>query len=272
MPGKPRRRRMSARRLGGWAVALCAGRGNRRGVVPGNCRCFCRVCFLGGSRRNHSGLHRRLDRRYSLYLRSDRSSNRSRLGHDNNWSGLNRSRCAGRDRRSHNSGDRNCRGRCRRDNSRRRRNHGHGWLYHYRCRRRSRSYRRTNHHGCAQRSPRDNRICRGTRSDGWGRRPNNDGRSLPGLRDDHARFRPGLRRRGSCNRHDRRRGTSDSDGNSRRCGGRPVAGLTYPRVFFLFGQNGLHHIAGLGDMREIDLWRESLRGTSPHTAPAGAGP
>jgi hypothetical protein len=31
-------------------------------------------------------------------------------------------------------------------------------------------------------------------------------------------------------------------------------------LFFLFlGQNGLEHVAGLGDMREVDFWRYDLR-------------
>jgi hypothetical protein len=31
-------------------------------------------------------------------------------------------------------------------------------------------------------------------------------------------------------------------------------------LFLLLGQNGLQHVAGLGDMREIDLGRNALRG------------
>jgi len=31
-------------------------------------------------------------------------------------------------------------------------------------------------------------------------------------------------------------------------------------LFLLLGQNGLHHIAGLGDVREIDLGLNGLRG------------
>src|ERR1035438_6157069 len=30
-------------------------------------------------------------------------------------------------------------------------------------------------------------------------------------------------------------------------------------IFLLHGQNGLHHVAGLGDMREVDSWRYALR-------------
>ena len=30
--------------------------------------------------------------------------------------------------------------------------------------------------------------------------------------------------------------------------------------FFLLGQDGLHHIAGLGDVREVDLWDDGLTG------------
>jgi hypothetical protein len=29
--------------------------------------------------------------------------------------------------------------------------------------------------------------------------------------------------------------------------------------FFFLGQNGLEYVAGLGDMREVDFWRDCLR-------------
>jgi len=38
--------------------------------------------------------------------------------------------------------------------------------------------------------------------------------------------------------------------------------MATPRLFFLFmllGQNGLHHVANLGDVRQINLWLNSLR-------------
>jgi hypothetical protein len=36
--------------------------------------------------------------------------------------------------------------------------------------------------------------------------------------------------------------------------------------FFLFGQNGLHHIAGLGDVREIDFGSDRLLAAPAPTA------
>jgi len=39
--------------------------------------------------------------------------------------------------------------------------------------------------------------------------------------------------------------------------------VALPGFFFFFpllGQNGLHHVAGLGDMREVDLGCNALRG------------
>jgi hypothetical protein len=46
--------------------------------------------------------------------------------------------------------------------------------------------------------------------------------------------------------------------------------MAQPGFFFLFpllGQNGLHDIAGLGDMREVDFGRNALRGARRCTAP-----
>jgi hypothetical protein len=46
--------------------------------------------------------------------------------------------------------------------------------------------------------------------------------------------------------------------------------MALPGFFFLFpllGQNGLHDIAGLGDMREVDLGCNALRGARCRTAP-----
>jgi len=41
-------------------------------------------------------------------------------------------------------------------------------------------------------------------------------------------------------------------------------------LFLLVGQNGLHYIAGLGYMREIDLRRDTLRGASGRRTPVTA--
>jgi hypothetical protein len=37
-------------------------------------------------------------------------------------------------------------------------------------------------------------------------------------------------------------------------------------IFLLLGQNGLHHVAGLGDMREVDFWRYALRSARGRTS------
>jgi hypothetical protein len=39
--------------------------------------------------------------------------------------------------------------------------------------------------------------------------------------------------------------------------------------FLLFGQNGLHHVAGLGDVRKINLGLNALRGTRRRAGVAG---
>jgi hypothetical protein len=46
--------------------------------------------------------------------------------------------------------------------------------------------------------------------------------------------------------------------------------MTLPGLFFLFlllGQDGLEHVTGLGDMREIDFGRDALRGARRGGAP-----
>jgi hypothetical protein len=32
--------------------------------------------------------------------------------------------------------------------------------------------------------------------------------------------------------------------------------------FLLLGQNGLQHVSGLGDVRQVNFWRDSLRGAA----------
>ncbi len=91
--------------------------------------------------------------------------------------------------------------------------------------------------------------------DGTSRRRGSDnGRRLPYRRHDLSRFRASSR---GC------RGRSRDNGRGwfgwcRRCRNRrwPSGGLnpSGPRFVFLFlGQDGFHHVAGLGDMRQIDL-------------------
>ena len=108
--------------------------------------------------------------------------------------------------------------------------------------------------------------CWGTRGDRRrsGRSCHN-GRSRPRLRHNPARFRTGRCsngrsrgwRSGSCNR------------SGRRCNNRLDRRRHRARSIFLFpflGQNGLHHIAGLGDVREINLGRNRLLATRTGSA------
>jgi hypothetical protein len=127
--------------------------------------------------------------------------------------------------------------------------HGHRWRCGGACRARrgrgacgSLGYHRTS------------RRARGNRGR-WGRH-NNDGRRRAGLGNDLARLRLG---RSLWRRRDR-----DNLGNSyrRRCRGFHRR-MAVPRCCFLLlllGQNGLQHVAGLRDMRQINLGCHDLRG------------
>ncbi len=111
------------------------------------------------------------------------------------------------------------------------------------------SSRRLGHHGA------DGRTCgnggrRGRRGD--------DGRRGAGLGNDLARLRASGRGDGRRGGDNRRRGHLHSRRNLR-----PLRHTALPRFGFLFlllGQDGLQHVAGLGDMREINLGRNALRG------------
>ena len=87
----------------------------------------------------------------------------------------------------------------------------------------------------------------------------NDRRCGPRLRDNLSRFRF------------RRSGRRCGNGNHRRCRlcrclwrrcrrftRRYVALSRFRFLFFFLGQNGLHHVPGLGDMREINLGGKCL--------------
>ena len=94
------------------------------------------------------------------------------------------------------------------------------------------------------------------RSCGWG----NNRRGLPRLRNNLAP----LRARRSCGGSRGRggRGAHRGLGWLGRRGGRLCRHAHVMRLFFLFlllGQNGLHHIAGLGDVRQIDLGNDGGR-------------
>ena len=116
------------------------------------------------------------------------------------------------------------------------RRHNHGWT-------------RCNCRAC--RSLGDDRLGRRARGNGWrSRRMDDNGRRGTGLGNDLARFRLGGRggrpRNGNnCGRWRRWR----LGGLRRRT---PLRHTALPGLFFLFlflGQNGLQHVAGLGDMR-----------------------
>jgi hypothetical protein len=129
-------------------------------------------------------------------------------------------------------------------------------------------------HNCAHRWPGDYGARGWTGSDGWwGRRRNHDGRRGTRLGHDFARLRTG-RSYGRCGR----------DGSLRRCrlgrryyrrrrGAHGCVGL--PRLgfsFLLLGEDGLHHVAGFGNMGEIYLGLDALRGARGRPASLAARP
>jgi len=188
----------------------------------------------------------------------------------------------------------------------RRRSRPGGWCNNGGRRRgwRSRRRWRLHHDGDRWRRDRDGWTWRGRTSPGGGRtgddyrsrgrtrsngrscrgRRGNNGRSLARLGHNLARLRPGCnRRRGSrtwrswrwscgSGRGGRRR-THHNGGRSRRSGGcGPLRILCCAFCFLLAGQNGLHHIAGLGDVGEVNLGLGFLLGSRrgrrcrPHSA------
>lgn len=134
-----------------------------------------------------------------------------------------------------------------------------GWRNHnHRARCRHRACRWLGHDSARRRSA-------GNRRSSCGR--SNNRRSLPRLRNNPAR----LRARRSCGGKRGRGGRGAHRGHARlsRRGGGLCRHAHVTRVFFLFlllGENGLHHIAGLGDVREIDFgnhtWRAVAGGPS----------
>jgi hypothetical protein len=148
------------------------------------------------------------------------------------------------------------------DNSRRRRRNGDT----HRRSTRDRTCVRTGNH----------RARRRTRGDGRGRRRRglHDVRRLTRLRHDLAwlwsfrsrRLGHNVRRRrcgranyASTRRRSRRDGWPHHD--CRRCGCRPLRILSLPLRLLLAGQNSLHHIAGFGDIGEINLGTIVLLGS-----------
>ena len=123
--------------------------------------------------------------------------------------------------------------------------------HHHRARSRYRACGWLGHHG-ARRWAAGN----GRRSCGCG----NNRRCLPRLRNNFPRFR--ACRCGGGSRGSGGRGVRHGLGRLCRWGGRLCRHARVTRFCFLFlllGQNGLHHIAGLGDVRKIDLGNHGWR-------------
>jgi len=99
-----------------------------------------------------------------------------------------------------------------------------------------------------------NRFCCGNR------RRSNDLRSLTRQRNNSARLRTngGSCRRRRRHRNHRLRRAHNTCGRRSR-GYRTSRSLMLPRFLFLFGQNGLQHVARFGNVREINLGHDSLR-------------
>ena len=143
--------------------------------------------------------------------------------------------------------------------------HRHRRLFgRFRLRCRSGSRRGLHHHRCNHgdggsrgrgscRSLGYHSACRRLRCDCRLRR-RNDSRCWPRLRHNLARLR--LCDSGRCGNRDHRRSRLGWRCLLSWCGslaGRHMAPARFVFVFFLLGQNGLHHVAGLGDVREIDF-------------------
>jgi hypothetical protein len=160
----------------------------------------------------------------------------------------------------------------------------------YRCRRLSFGFfggrngfrnwfgRRLDHHGYRGRRHGDGRTLHGAsrrlgnhrfgrRTRGNGGRRGDDGRRGAGLRNNLARFRPGWRSGRLDGNRNRRRWTRGR--RLRRCFGslkRQAALPGFGFLFLLLGLDGFQHVAGLGDMREINLRRNGLRGARSRRA------
>ena len=116
----------------------------------------------------------------------------------------------------------------------------------------------------------NNCACGRTRSDGrCGRRSGNDRCCRARLRNNLAWFRTGGRRRRRCCCNRSRRG---SDGNFGWRGDRRLHRTPHlARIFFLLGQQRLHHIAGFGDVRKIYLGHYGFRAVAARRCPCVRG-
>ena len=254
-------------------------------------RCFRNKFRDGGRRRGHNWLHavagcsmdRGFRNRSGRRLGDSDSRWRSyNFGRFDDWSRLDfrfRNHRLGR-RRDSSSG---------RSNDRRRNcgrwSWGHGRLDHHGNRRRRNRDGRTSSRGAGRRTRRrtgNDWPCRRTRGNSRsrrGRRDMHNRRSLTRLRNNLARLWPGSNwRRRDESRRNWRCGTSGSGclagalsgtrcgsrrthHHGRRRGGRTLRVLRRALRFLLARQNRLHHIARLGDIREVDLGAVVLLGT-----------
>ena len=122
----------------------------------------------------------------------------------------------------------------------------------------NRTSRRLRHDGARRRTAGNSR---------WSCGCGNNRRSLPRLRKNNLAR---LRARRSCGGN-RRRGALRALGWLRRRGGRLGRHAHVMRLFFFFlllGQNGLQHIAGLGDVRQIDLGNDGGRAVAARSGGA----
>jgi hypothetical protein len=145
---------------------------------------------------------------------------------------------------------------------------GGGWRLDYNCRWRWRDGYSRPRRNCARRSAgrrtgNNDGPRRRTGSDGrrGGWRSRDNGRSLTRLGHNLTRFRPG-RNNGHRGSRDGRSGVRDGCGRRTHHDGGRSSGWRGRRAlrilggalrFLLAGQNGLHYIAGLGDVGEVNL-------------------
>jgi len=118
----------------------------------------------------------------------------------------------------------------------------------------------------------DNCACGRTRSNGWsGRWSSNDRSCRARLRNNLAWFRPGGRCSSRCCSNRRCGGRLGGLGSLGRRGDRRLHRDAHmARIFFLFlllGQQRLHHIAGFGDVRKIDLGHYGFRALAARRRP-----
>jgi len=121
------------------------------------------------------------------------------------------------------------------------------------------------HHRTGGRAGSDGRLSRGN---------NNGGRSLASRGNHGFALRTGWRRGRTRRSHGRSGGWGGRLGSSKRCrlAHRRTAFLCLFFLFLLLGLYGLQHVAGLGDMREIDLGRNGLGGARHWGARRAGGP